>query len=102
MAWVFVFVVAAGPPVAVADVALYRTCFCAGDTFAPKLGVRDDVPIQSFLQDAFFNKWETVVRAVGDLDGVFRLEVRRLTLLLTCLLLTCVAGRMFVDNERAT
>ena len=81
--------------------ASYRTCFCAGDTFAPKLGVLDGVPIQRFLQDAFSNKWETVVHAVGDLDSVFSLEVRRLTLLLIYLL-TCVAGQMFVDNERAT
>ena len=65
-------------------------------------GVHDGVPIQRFLQDAFLNKWETVVRAVGDLDGVFRLEVRRLTLLLIYLLLTCIAGQMYVDNERAT
>ena len=62
----------------------------------------DGVPIQRFLQDASLNTWETVVHAVGDLDGVFRLEVRRLTLLLIYLLLTCIAGQMFVDNERAT
>jgi hypothetical protein len=42
----------------------------------PKLRVRDDVPIQHFLQDAFLDMWETVVRAVGDLDGVLGFEVR--------------------------
>ena len=53
-----------------------RTCFWAGDTFTPKLRVRDGVPIQHFLQDAFLDMWETVVRAVGDLDGVLGFEVR--------------------------
>jgi len=54
----------------------YRTCFWAGDTFAPKLRVRDGVPIQRFLQDTFLDMWEVVVRAVGDLDGVLGFEVR--------------------------
>ncbi|SRR5258708_33582 len=70
------------PPIAVADVGpllLYRTCFWAGDTFAPNLRVRDGVPIQRFLQDAFLDMWETVVRAVGDLDSVLGFEVRCLT-----------------------
>ena len=52
----------------------------AGDTFAPKLCVRDGVSIQSFLQDAFLDMWETVVRAVGDLDSVLGFEVRCLAL----------------------
>jgi hypothetical protein len=59
-----------------------RTCFWAGDTFAPKLRVLDGVPIQHFLQDAFLDMWETVVRAVGDLDGVLGFEVRPPFLLL--------------------
>lgn len=59
---------------------LYRTCFWAGDTFAPKLRVRDGVPIQGFLQDAFLDMWEAVVHAVGDLDGVLGFEVCCLTL----------------------
>jgi len=54
----------------------YRTCFWAGDTFSPKLRVRDGVPIQRFLQDTFLDMWEVVVRAVGDLDGVLGFEVR--------------------------
>jgi hypothetical protein len=57
-------------------VALCRTCFWAGDTFSPKLRVRDGVPIQRFLQDAFLDMWEVVVRAVGDLDSVLGFEVR--------------------------
>jgi hypothetical protein len=55
---------------------LCRTCFWAGDTFAPKLRVCDGVPIQRFLQDAFLDMWEAVVRAVGDLDSVLGFEVR--------------------------
>ena len=54
---------------------LYRTCFWAGDTIAPKLRVRDGVPIQRSLIDAFSDMWETVVRAVGDLDSVLGFEV---------------------------
>lgn len=41
--------------------------------------MRDGVPIQRFLQDAFLDMWETVVRAIGDLDSVLGFEVRRLT-----------------------
>lgn len=52
-----------------------RTCFWAGDTFAPKLRVRNGVPVQRFLQDAFLDMWEAVARAVGDLDGVLGFEV---------------------------
>lgn len=59
---------------------LCRTCFWAGDTFAPKLRVGDGVPIQRFLQDAFLDMWEAVVRAVGDLDSVLGFEVRPLSL----------------------
>jgi hypothetical protein len=35
----------------------------------------DGVPIQHFLQDAFLDMWETVARAVGDLDSVLGFEV---------------------------
>jgi hypothetical protein len=38
--------------------------------------VLDGVPIQHFLQDAFLDMWETVVRAVGDLDSVLGFAVR--------------------------
>ncbi|KAH8977678.1 glycoside hydrolase superfamily [Lactarius akahatsu] len=55
--------------------ATMATCFWAGDTFAPKLRVRDGVPVQHFLQDAFLDMWEAVARAVGDLDGVLGFEM---------------------------
>ncbi|KAH9985691.1 glycoside hydrolase family 5 protein [Russula vinacea] len=55
--------------------ATMATCFWAGDTFAPNLRVRDGVPIQRFLQDAFLDMWETVVRAIGDLDSVLGFEM---------------------------
>ncbi|KAI0245249.1 glycoside hydrolase family 5 protein, partial [Lactifluus subvellereus] len=51
------------------------TCFWGGDTFAPKLRVRDGRPDQRFLQDAFLDMWEVVVRAVGDLDSVLGFEM---------------------------
>lgn len=58
---------------------LARTLFWAGDIFAPKLLVKNtqgqDVPMQQFLQDAFLDMWETVVRAVGDLEGVIGFQV---------------------------
>jgi hypothetical protein len=57
----------------------HRTCFWAGDTFAPKLRTHDGVPIQHFLQDAFLDMWEAIVRAVGDLDSVLGFEVRYTT-----------------------
>ena len=63
-----------------------RTCFWAGDTFAPKLRVRDGVPVQRFLQDAFLDMWEAVARAIGDLDGVLGFEVRSCPLFLSDLL----------------
>lgn len=57
-----------------------RTCFWAGDTFAPKLKVTDpsgiEVSIQSFLQNTFLGMWDMVVKAVGDLEGVIGFEVR--------------------------
>ena len=78
MAWVFVFAVAAGPLVVVADVG---PCLrFTGRAFAPKLRGRDGVPMQHSLQYAFLDMWETVVRAVSDFEGVLMLEVRGLTL----------------------
>ena len=56
-----------------------RTCFWAGDMFAPKLRVKDvegqEVSIQTFLQTAFLNMWKVVAKAVGDLEGVLGFEV---------------------------
>ena len=55
------------------------TCFWAGDILAPKLLVKNqhnqEVPIQQFLQTAFLDMWDMVVRAVGDLDGVIGVQV---------------------------
>jgi hypothetical protein len=42
--------------------------------------VSDGVPIQRSLQDAFLDMWENIVCAVGNFEGVLRLEVRCLTL----------------------
>ncbi|KAJ6588126.1 glycoside hydrolase family 5 protein [Mycena capillaripes] len=59
--------------------ATMATCFWAGDTFAPKLLVKDrdgnDVPIQQFLQKAYLDVWERIVKAVGDLDAVLGFEM---------------------------
>lgn len=53
--------------------------FWAGDTFAPKLLVKDrngdDVPIQKFLQDAYLEMSALLARTLGDLDGVLGFEV---------------------------
>ena len=61
-----------------------RTCFWAGDTFAPKLRVKSkdskEMSVQQFLQNAFLDMWETVARTVGDLDGVIGFEVRECVL----------------------
>lgn len=58
---------------------MYRTCFWAGDMFAPKLRVKNtegkEVSIQTFLQTAFLNMWGVVSRTVGDLEGVLGFEV---------------------------
>ena len=55
------------------------TCFWGGDIFAPKLLVKNQhnqqVPIQQFLQTAFLDMWDMVVRAVGDLEAVIGVEV---------------------------
>jgi hypothetical protein len=51
------------------------------DVLSPRSSrVSDGVPIQCSLRDAFLDIWETAVRAVGDFEGVLRLEVRCLTL----------------------
>ena len=59
---------------------IHRTCFWAGDTFAPKLHVTSpdgkDVSIQKFLQDTFLNMWSVLAKAVGDLEGVLGFEVQ--------------------------
>jgi hypothetical protein len=57
----------------------YSTCFWAGDTFAPKLTVKnpagEEVSIQPFLQNAFLDMWEMVAKTLGDLEGVLGFEV---------------------------
>lgn len=79
----------------------YRTCFWAGDTFAPKLRVKDaqgtEVSIQQFLQSSFLASWEMLIKAVGDLDGVIGFEVSSFIALSR-------AGTyaLLVDHERAT
>ncbi|KAJ7672413.1 glycoside hydrolase [Mycena polygramma] len=59
--------------------ATMATLFWAGDTFAPKLLIKDrhgnEVPVQQFLQNAFLDSWEVLVKAVGDLDGVLGFEM---------------------------
>ncbi|KAI0922589.1 hypothetical protein AcV5_009520 [Taiwanofungus camphoratus] len=59
--------------------ATMATCFWAGDTFAPKLKVKntkgEDVSIQEFLQTSFLNAWEAVAKTVGDLEGVLGFEI---------------------------
>ncbi|KAF8237581.1 glycoside hydrolase family 5 protein [Tricholoma matsutake] len=59
--------------------ATMSTLFWGGDTFAPKLLVKDrrgvDVPIQQFLQNSFLDMFEVLARAIGDLDGVLGFEM---------------------------
>ncbi|CCM01373.1 uncharacterized protein FIBRA_03423 [Fibroporia radiculosa] len=59
--------------------ATMATCFWAGDTFAPKLKVKDangkEISIQAFLQNAFLNMWEVVAKTLGDLEGVLGFEM---------------------------
>ena len=56
-----------------------RTCFWGGDTFTPKLKVKDaagqEVSIQTFLQESFLKAWEQLAKATGDLEGVIGFEV---------------------------
>ncbi|KAG5644275.1 hypothetical protein DXG03_008760 [Asterophora parasitica] len=58
--------------------ATMSTLFWAGDTFAPKLLVKDKdgaaVPIQQFLQNSYLAMSETLAQTVGDLDGVLGFE----------------------------
>jgi len=58
---------------------MHRTCFWGGDTFAPQLKIRTDngkeVPVQQFLQDAYLNMWEVVVKTLADLDCVVGFDV---------------------------
>lgn len=58
-----------------------RTCFWAGDTFAPKLRCKTpdgkDKPVQAFLQDAFLDMWAVLGRTVADLPGVVGFQVHR-------------------------
>ncbi|KAJ3722722.1 glycoside hydrolase family 5 protein [Lentinula guzmanii] len=55
------------------------TCFWAGDAFAPKLSTSnkkgDAISVQKFLQDAYLDMSEMVVRAVGDLEAVVGFEM---------------------------
>ncbi|KAK7442010.1 hypothetical protein VKT23_016287 [Stygiomarasmius scandens] len=59
--------------------ATMATCFWGGETFAPKLMIKDTdgtpVNVQQFLQNAFLNMFEVVVKAVGDLEGVLGLQM---------------------------
>ena len=58
---------------------MHRTCFWGGDTFAPQLKIRTDdgktIPVQQFLQDAYLNMWEVVVKTLADLDCVVGFDV---------------------------
>ncbi|KAH8103836.1 glycoside hydrolase family 5 protein [Cristinia sonorae] len=59
--------------------ATMATCFWAGDTFAPKLKVKnqhgEEVSIQTFLQGTFLDMWATLAKNVGDLPGVLGFEI---------------------------
>ncbi|KAK0458583.1 glycoside hydrolase [Desarmillaria tabescens] len=59
--------------------ATMATCFWAGDAFAPKLKLKnrhgDDVSVQEFLQGAFLDMFDNIVRAVGDLEAVIGFEM---------------------------
>ena len=58
---------------------MLRTCFWAGDTFAPKLKVKSrngqQVPVQKYLQDTYLDMFDAVASKLGDLDGVLGFEV---------------------------
>jgi hypothetical protein len=64
------------------------TCFWAGDTFAPKLLIKDrdgqEVPVQQFLQNAFLDMYEVLARTIGDLEGVIGFEVLPAAFVLHC------------------
>ena len=59
---------------------LCRTCFWAGDMFAPKLKLKAqdgrELSVQQFLQESFLNMWEVVAKTLGDLEAVIGFEVR--------------------------
>ncbi|KAG6840292.1 hypothetical protein C0991_007685 [Blastosporella zonata] len=59
--------------------ATMSTLFFAGDTFAPKVKVKDKngelVPIQQFLQNAYLAMSERLAQTVGDLSGVLGFEM---------------------------
>ncbi|KAE9405555.1 glycoside hydrolase family 5 protein [Gymnopus androsaceus JB14] len=59
--------------------ATMATCFWAGDTFAPKLLLKDkkgeSIPVQQFLQNAYLDMSEMLVKAVGHLEGVIGFEM---------------------------
>jgi hypothetical protein len=58
---------------------IHRTCFWGGDTFAPQLKIKTEggkeVPVQQFLQDAYLNMWEVVIKTLADLDCVVGFDV---------------------------
>jgi len=58
---------------------IHRTCFWGGDAFAPQLKVKTkegkEVPVQQFLQGAYLDMWEVVVKSLTDLDCVVGFEV---------------------------
>ncbi|TCD69457.1 hypothetical protein EIP91_007583 [Steccherinum ochraceum] len=59
--------------------ATMATCFWAGDTFAPKLKVKNqhgvEVSIQTFLQTAFLDMWTALAKHVGHLPAVLGFEM---------------------------
>lgn len=63
---------------------IHSTCFWGGDAFAPQLKIKTEgskeVPVQQFLQDAYLNMWEVVVKTLADLDCVVGFDVRSLVL----------------------
>ena len=59
---------------------VHSTCFWGGDTFAPQLKIKTkdgkEVPVQQFLQDAYLDMWEVVMKTFADLDCVIGFDVR--------------------------
>lgn len=58
---------------------MHSTCFWGGDAFAPQLKVKtkdgEELPVQQFLQDAYLNMWEVVLKTLTDLDCVAGFDV---------------------------
>ena len=55
-----------------------RTCFWAGDIFAPKLEVTHQgkrVGIQAFLQSCFLQAFDELAKQVGSIESVIGFEV---------------------------